>query len=130
MTVTVAGASHQTAAQRGGDAREKDRPLPDVQRDRCAPQALCGGLEAGHLGSSLCQAACLPKRGACAHVLHICVYCMLQQLAMLRSALRVWWLSTKLLFVTPEKCVRSRKLLVSAQCDHGMTAGLRTCCAR
>ncbi|KAK9825189.1 hypothetical protein WJX81_005170 [Elliptochloris bilobata] len=34
MTVTAAGGSHQTAAQRGGEVRDKDRPLPDVQRDR------------------------------------------------------------------------------------------------
>ena len=37
MTVTAAGGSHQTAAQRGGELRDKDRPLPDVQRDRRAP---------------------------------------------------------------------------------------------
>jgi hypothetical protein len=37
MTVAAAGASHQTAAQRGGEVRDKDRPLPDVQRERCAP---------------------------------------------------------------------------------------------
>jgi hypothetical protein len=31
------GARHQTAAQRGGEAAaEKDRPLSDLQRERCA----------------------------------------------------------------------------------------------
>lgn len=28
--------SHQTAAQRGGEAKDKDRPLSDLQRDRCS----------------------------------------------------------------------------------------------
>ena len=26
----------QTAAQRGGEAKEKDKPLSELQRDRCA----------------------------------------------------------------------------------------------
>ena len=34
----VADGSHQTAAQRGGEAKDKDKPLPDLQRDRCSPQ--------------------------------------------------------------------------------------------
>ena len=32
--MTLAGAAHQTAAQRGGEAKDKDRPLSDMQRDR------------------------------------------------------------------------------------------------
>ena len=28
----VADGSHQTAAQRGGEAKDKDKPLPDLQR--------------------------------------------------------------------------------------------------
>lgn len=35
--MTVADGSHQTAAQRGGEAKDKDRPLSDLQRDKCAP---------------------------------------------------------------------------------------------
>ena len=34
----VADGSHLTAAQRGGEAKDKDKPLPDLQRDRCSPQ--------------------------------------------------------------------------------------------
>ena len=31
------GGAHQTAAQRGGEAtKDKDRPLSDLQRERCA----------------------------------------------------------------------------------------------
>jgi len=33
-TIIVADGSHQTAAQRGGEAKDKDKPLPDLQRDR------------------------------------------------------------------------------------------------
>ena len=33
-TMMVADGSHQTAAQRGGEAKDKDKPLPDLQRDR------------------------------------------------------------------------------------------------
>ena len=32
----AASGSHQTAAQRGGEAKDKDRPLSDLQRDRCS----------------------------------------------------------------------------------------------
>ena len=32
--MTLAGAAHQTAAQRGGEAKDKDKPLSDMQRDR------------------------------------------------------------------------------------------------
>lgn len=32
--MTPGDRSHQTAAQRGGDARDKDLPLSDIQRDR------------------------------------------------------------------------------------------------
>lgn len=32
--MTLAGSSHQTAAQRGGEAKDKDKPLSDMQRDR------------------------------------------------------------------------------------------------
>ena len=32
--MTLAGAHHQTAAQRGGEAKEKDKPLSDLQRDK------------------------------------------------------------------------------------------------
>ena len=35
--MTLAGAHHQTAAQRGGEAKDKDKPLSDVQRDRSVP---------------------------------------------------------------------------------------------
>ena len=35
-TMMVADGSHQTAAQRGGEAKDKDKPLPDLQRDRSA----------------------------------------------------------------------------------------------
>ena len=40
----VADGSHQTAAQRGGEAKDKDKPLPDLQRDRCAS---CSGSLSG-----------------------------------------------------------------------------------
>ncbi len=32
--MTLAGTHHQTAAQRGGEAKDKDKPLSDMQRDR------------------------------------------------------------------------------------------------
>ena len=32
--MTLAGTHHQTAAQRGGEAKDKDKPLSDTQRDR------------------------------------------------------------------------------------------------
>ena len=32
--MTLAGGAHQTAAQRGGEAKDKDKPLSDTQRDR------------------------------------------------------------------------------------------------
>lgn len=32
--MTAADGSHQTAAQRGGEAKDKDRPLSDLQRDK------------------------------------------------------------------------------------------------
>lgn len=32
--MTLAGSAHQTAAQRGGEAKDKDKPLSDMQRDR------------------------------------------------------------------------------------------------
>ena len=32
--MTLAGGHHQTAAQRGGEAKDKDKPLSDMQRDR------------------------------------------------------------------------------------------------
>lgn len=35
--MTLAGTHHQTAAQRGGEAKDKDKPLSDTQRDRCQP---------------------------------------------------------------------------------------------
>ena len=35
--MTLAGAHHQTAAQRGGEAKDKDKPLSDTQRDRSVP---------------------------------------------------------------------------------------------
>lgn len=35
--MTLAGAHHQTAAQRGGEAKDKDKPLSDLQRDRSVP---------------------------------------------------------------------------------------------
>ena len=49
----VADGAHRTAAQRGGEAKDKDRPLPDLQRDRCSPWALFGPL------------ACLQTFGPC-----------------------------------------------------------------
>ena len=35
--MTLAGTHHQTAAQRGGEAKDKDKPLSDTQRDRSQP---------------------------------------------------------------------------------------------
>ena len=32
--MTLAGSAHQTAAQRGGEAKDKDKPLSDMQRDK------------------------------------------------------------------------------------------------
>ena len=32
--MTLSGSGHQTAAQRGGEAKDKDKPLSDMQRDR------------------------------------------------------------------------------------------------
>lgn len=115
MTVTVAGASHQTAAQRGGDAREKDRPLPNVQRDRRAPQGLCRGLmpSSGLVLVPGCMFA--QVRGVCSFIAHLCRLCA--------AAARHAQDSLAGLVVQYE-------LLLSAQCDHGVTAGLKTCSAR
>ena len=52
--MTLAGGGHQTAAQRGGEAKDKDKPLSDMQRDRyisislaciCLP-SVCSSLPA------------------------------------------------------------------------------------
>lgn len=35
--IALGQGSQQTAAQRGGEAKEKDKPMSDLQRDRCLP---------------------------------------------------------------------------------------------
>ena len=66
--MTLAGSGHQTAAQRGGEAKDKDKPLSDMQRDRyisispaciCLP-SVCSSLPAfGHFSCCVQVSLCL-----------------------------------------------------------------------
>ena len=70
----VADGSHQTAAQRGGEAKDKDKPLPDLQRDRCSPHmqgadriksAMCFGTRrCMTMGAADCGLASMCIRGS------------------------------------------------------------------